>query len=496
LNQKAKEWISYENMVVIASGPEAEDIKHLTEEQAFGIINRVKAMAIAPYVDEAVSTSLLAEIPKGSKVKKTQELSVLQAEEWVLKNGIKVVYRYSDIEKDRVYLSAQSKGGSSLYDVEYLPSAQMTSLVGEFGLGDYDPTTLRKMLAGKKVKVSPYVGELSEGINANTIPQDIETMFQLLYMTFEQPRFDTTLFNSTMTQYYSYLENKKNDPKSAIKDSIATITTGYHPRTLLFDKAFLDQVSLEKIEKIYRERFADANDFTFYITGNITKDELQPLVETYIGGLKVVKGNENWVDNGVKMPEGAIHKDIKVTMNTPKATVSIKYGNAKMTYTPENILYAKFLSDILSLRYTEKVREEEGGTYGVGVRCSMGQFPENEAALSIGFDSAPEKVKDLVPIIYRELEMIANDGPTQEDLDKVVITSKKNRSQAFEKNGFWLGAMRSHYWRGMDVISTSYHEDIVAKITPADIKAFTAELLEKSDKVELVFLPKENLTKE
>lgn len=491
LNKKADEWISYENMVVIASGPEGEGIEHLSEEQAFSIIAEVKAMEISAYEEEAISTTLLANIPEGSAVKKTKDLPTLKAEEWTLKNGIKVVYRYSEIEKDRVYLSAQSKGGSSLYDVEYLPSAEMTSLVGNFGIGDYDPSTLSKMLAGKKVKVSPYISELSEGINANSTPKDLETMFQLLYMTFEQPRFDKVLFESTMTQYYAYIENKKNDPKTTLKDSIALITTSYHPRTLLLNKDFLDQVSLEKIEKVYRERFADASDFTFYITGNITKEEIQPLVETYIGGLNVVKGNEKWVDHGIGMPNGTTQKEIKVAMNTPKATVSIKYGDAKMAYTPENIIYAKLLKGILELRYTEKVREEEGGTYGVGVGCSINQYPENEAKLSISFDCDPEKAHVLVPIIYRELEKIAAEGPTNEDLDKVLESSKKNRAQAFEKNGFWLSAMRSYYWRDMDIVSTSYHEDIVAKVTPADIKAFTTELLEKSDKVELLFLPEE-----
>jgi len=491
INKKADEWISYEHMVVLVSGPEGEGVEHLTEEQSFGIINKVRAMEIEPYVDEVVATSLLSTTPTGSKVKKVKELPVLQAEEWTLKNGTKVVYRYSDIEKDRVYVVAQSKGGTSLYSVEDLPSAELTSLVGQFGLGEYDPTTLSKILAGKKVKVQPYVGELSEGIQASSTPKDIETLFQMIYMTFDQPRFDETLFKATMSQYYAYLETVKNNPKTYISDSTAMITTGYHPRTMLLNEAFLDQVSLEKIEKIYRERFYDANDFTFFITGNISKEEVQPLVETYIGGLHVEKGSEKWVDNGVKMPAGKIHKDIMIDMETPKATVSIKYQNAKMDYSPENILYAKFLGSVLNLRYTEKVREEEGGTYGVGVGCSMVQYPESEASLSIGFDCDPEKVKDLTPIIYAELERIANEGPTKEDLDKVLVTSKKNRASSFEKNGFWMNAMKGLYWRDIDMVSTSYHEDVVAKVTPEDIKAFADELLKNSDKVELVFLPKE-----
>ena len=491
INALAKEWISYENMVVIVSGPEGEGIEHLNEEQAFGIINEVKAAELEPYVDEVIASALMTSLPEASPVKKVKELPVLEAEEWTLENGIKVVYRYSDIEKDRLYLSAQSKGGTSLYGVEDLPSAEMMNIVGDFGLADFDPTTLSKVLAGKKVKIKPYIGELNEGISGNGSPKDAETLFQMLYLSFMQPRFDETVFASLMQQYSTYLENKKNDPQSTMGDSITMITTDYNPRSITFDQAFLDKVSLEKIEKIYRERFDNAADFTFYITGNIDKETLQPLVETYIGGLHTTKDKEKWLDHHVEMPDGNTHKEIQLSMETPKSTVFILYGDAKMAYKPKNILYAELLSDILDLRYTEKVREEEGGTYGVGVWASVNQYPKNEASLQIKFDCDPQKAKDLTPIIYHEFEKIAEEGPSLEDLNKVVVTSNKNRSSSFEKNGFWIGAMRAKYWRNIDMVSSSYYEDIVEDISPKDIQKFAAKLLKKADKVEIIFLPTE-----
>lgn len=492
VNQLTDQWISYENMVVIVSGPEGDSITHLTEDEAFTIINEVKASEIEAYEEEIVASSLISELPKGSKITSTKTLDVLEAEEWTLENGVRVVYRYSDIEKDRVRLSAISKGGTSLYGVEDLPSAQLSDLAGDFGLGDYDPTTLAKMLAGKQVKIKPNVGSINESISGSASPKDIETLFQMLYLTFEAPRFDETIFNAIMDQYKAYIENKKNDPRSIMSDLSTPILTDNHPRALLLNEEFINQVSLEKIETIYRERYADANDFTFFIIGNITKEEITPLVEQYIGGLSVMEGNEEWVDHKVSMPKGNLKKDLNIKMETPKSTVKIKYGDAPMAYTPENKLYATLLGDILDLRYTEKVREEEGGTYGVGVRCKMSQYPEAKATLSIGFDCDPEKAKDLVPIIYRELELIAKEGPTADDLEKVVVTSQKNRAQSFEKNGFWLNAMKAHYWNDMDVVSPSYHEDIIENITPKDIQKFAKELLKKSSMVELVFYPEED----
>lgn len=489
INKLAKEWISYKHMVITVSGSEKEGITHLNQEEAFAIIDEVRNAEIMAYEDETANVTLLAEIPKGSKVKKTKQLEVLGAEEWTLKNGTKVVYRFSDIEKDRVYLQAISQGGTSLYDIADLPSAQMADMAGDFGIGQFDPTTLQKVLAGKQANVSAEISGLSEKASGASTVKDVETMFQLLYMTFEQPRFDESIYNSKKTQMEHYLANKANNPDAIKADKKTLILSDNHPRSMVFNEEFLAQVSLEKMEKIYKERFADGNDFTFFITGNISKEELQPLVETYIGGISVLKGSEKWVDNKVSMPEGVLKKEISIALEVPKTTVSITYGDADVDYSPENILYSKLLGDVLDIRYMEKVREEAGGTYGVGVNCWVNQYPSNEGTLAIGFDCDPEKADELIPIIYQELNRIIEEGPTQEDLDKVLVTVAKNRKQVFEKNAFWLQAMKSHYWSNMDIVSPSYKEDIIDTVTPLDIQNFAKELKEKSELVELKFTP-------
>ncbi len=491
INKLAKEWISYENMVVVVSGPEGEDIKHLSEKEAFDIINSIKDSKIEAYEDEIIDAELMTEIPQGSAIKKIKELPILKAEEWTLENGIKVIYRFSDIEKDRIYLRAQSKGGTSLYEIEDLPSANMLDLVGAFGVADFDPSTLQKMLTGKNANISPYINHLSEGMNGNATIKNSTELFQLLYLRFTQPRFDKTVFASYMQQYSTFIENKKNNPANIIQDSTILILSGYHPRTLLLDQDFLDQVSLEKIKKIYRERFANAADFTFYVSGNITKEELTPLVETYIGGLNTSKTKEKWANNSANMPDGTTNKEISIPMHTPKSTVTIVYGDAKIKYNPKNIHCANILSDILDLRYTQKVREEKGGTYGVSVSSSISKYPSNNASLKIKFDCAPDMAQELSSIIHSVLDDIAQDGPTQEELNKVLSASKKNRASSFNQNTFWLNAMINKYWYKIDVVSPSFYEEIIEEITTEDIRKYTTYLLEKADLVEIIFSPEE-----
>ena len=489
INNIAKEWISYENMVAIVSGSNSENDIHLTETQTFDIIDSVRNSNLKAYVDEDIDSELMTKKPISSKLKHTKKLPTLQAEEWTLENGIKVIYRYSNLDKDLININAQSKGGTSLYDIEDLPSAEMLHCVSTFGLGELNPTNLQKALAGKKVSISANISELYESVTGSASIKDSKTLFQMLNMTFTQPRFDEKLFTSMNKSYSTFLENKKNDPNSKMQDSMILINTNYNPRTLLFNHNYLEQVSFEKIKQIYTERFTNAADFTFYISGNISKEELLPLVETYIGGLDAKNDREDWKNNNIRMPKGITKKKICIPMETPKSTVFIIYGNYDIKYTPKNILYSNLLSDILDLRFTEKVREEAGGTYGVSVSSNMSKFPENKLSLQIQFSCDPLKAEELTKIIYAEIEKIAQNGPLIDDLEKVISVSNKNRESSFQSNNFWNNALRVKYSHNIDIVSSSFHEDIIKKTTTSDIKQFTNEAFKKSNLIEITFYP-------
>ena len=97
--------------------------------------------------------------------------------------------------------------------------------------------------------------------------------------------------------------------------------SNYNPRTLLFNEKYLDQISIEKIEQVYRDRIKDASDFTFFIVGNIDAETVKPLVEKYIGSLKSENRKETWRDNHVRGPKGKTVKEIELELTTPKSTV-------------------------------------------------------------------------------------------------------------------------------------------------------------------------------
>ncbi len=490
VNAKAKEWNTGKNQVITITGP-SEDTRHLTREEALAIMDKVAQASVAPYHDTVNDTDLITEELAGSKIVKTKNLPQFDAVEWTLENGAKVVFRKADYEKDDVSLSSYSKGGTSLYDVDMLASADNAAgFTAAFGLGDFDAISLKKVLTGKMASCSASIGGMSEAVSGASTPQDFETMLQLLYLRFEKPRFDKEVFASIMNRQEAMLPNVIKNPKKIMQDSIKMIMSNYSPRNLIFNEEYLKQIDLNKIEQIYRDRIKDASDFTFFIVGNIDEEVVKPLVEKYIGSLKSEYRKENWRDNKVRGPKGKTVKEIELELETPKSTVITNFSK-DMKYSVYNNICNNILSGILELRYTENIREKEGGTYGVGVQPGITREPYSNYSMTMSFDCDPDKAAHLKSLIYAETEKMMQQAPTQEEVNKVVSNMLKKREQSKNHNGYWMNALYSFYVSGINPADPKNFEDIVNKITPKDIQKFAQTLFKGADVVDMTFKPKQ-----
>ena len=490
VNAKAKEWNTGKNQVITITGP-SEDTKHLTREEAFAIMDKVAQAPVDPYHDAVNDTDLITEELAGSKIVKTKKLPQFDAVEWTLENGAKVVFRKADYEKDNVSLTSYSKGGTSLYDVDMLASADNAAgFTAAFGLGDFDAISLQKALTGKMASCSVNIGGMSEAVGGGSTPQDFETMLQLLYLRFEKPRFDKEVFASIMNRQEAMLPNIIKNPKKIMQDSLKMIMSNYSPRSLIFNEDYLKQIDLEKIEQVYRDRIKDASDFTFFIVGNIDEETVKPLVEKYIGSLKSEYRKENWRDNKVRGPKGKTVKEIELELETPKATVITNFSK-DMKYSVYNNICNNILSGILDLRYTENIREKEGGTYGVSVQPGVTREPYSSYSMTMSFDCDPDKAAHLKSLIYAETEKMMQQAPTQEEVSKVVSNMLKNREQSKNHNGYWMNALYSFYVSGINPADPKNFEDIVNKITPKDIQKFAQSLFKGADVVDMTFKPKQ-----
>ncbi|MCU0410647.1 MAG: insulinase family protein [Bacteroidales bacterium] len=489
VSARLKGLVVEDNSFIIVEGPEGKS--HLSEPEALAIVKKVSEAEIAPYEDIAGGLDLINEPLAGAEVIKTMPVAQFGATEWTLSNGAKVIFRHADFEKDNVSVSGFAYGGASVYADSLVPSLSLfQQIISAYGAGEFDNPTLTKMLAGKKASVTLGVQEVMQTVSGSSTPKDFETLMQLLYLRFARPNYNREAFDALLGRFSAMIAAQQKDPRKMMGDSLSLNMTGYHPRTFVATPESMKKIRFEDVNYIYETAFDDASAFTFFITGNIEESVAREMASRYIGSLPSKNLSETWKDLGVRQPEGTVRKEIPIPMAVPKATVVISYS-AESKYVPKNYIAMDVLKGILDLVYTEKVREAEGGTYGVSVNASSQLRPVAKSVLMVAFECDPQRADELKSIIYRELESIAKNGPSKENLDKTVSNLLKTREEALLHNSYWANTIRSYYLTGIDNNAAVNYNEILDGMTEKTIQKLVKKYLAKADLMELVFLPEE-----
>lgn len=437
-----------------------------TKEEVLSYLAEVEKEDIQPLKEEVNNRPLIEQMPASGAVKKIKN-DKFGAKLILLSNGIKVHVKQTDFSPNQISLSAHSFGGNSLYsDDEYLQTSNIGGVkVG--GLGNFSATDLSKALAGKQASANAFVGANAEGINGSCVKKDFETLLQLVYLTFTAPRKDEEAFTSLISRTKESLRNQELQPTIALVDTIAKVIYNNHPRAVRTRPADLDRVNYDRLLELYRERFADGNDFEFFIVGDCNADSIAPLLAKYIGALPTLPGKEKYNIISLRDPEGEIYNVFEKKQETPRALVQFSY-HTKMKPTLRNTLTVSMLDQLMDMLYTETVREDEGGAYGVPVRGNVVRYPTEEASMTISLTTAPEKRQKMTEIIYKGIDEMVEKGPKEEDLKKVKEYMLRSHAERLKNNGYWMSQMMEYaIWGGDDV--TPY-EKTLNSITTADIQ--------------------------
>lgn len=487
LNDFVREMITDRNQVVTLYGPEKGNFRMPSHEAIETAILRAQQKTYEPYREKKLPSQLIGRLPKPGKIVSERNFKH-GYREMVLSNGMKVYVRPTNFDDDDVNMNIFSAGGKSLYpassmpDLTYLISGATTG-----GVGEFDELTLEKMLAGKTVSVSPFIGDETEGIKGSSNVKDMKTMFELTYLYFTAPRRDTTAFRNLMTRQSEFLTNRDANPSVTYNDSLSAIVYGHHPRMLPMTKERLSQVDYDRIMKIYRERFGNAADFSVILTGNIDLKALRPLVCQYLASLPATGKRETVHDTGANIIDAnEVHRFVK-TQDTPSSMTTIIL-TGRIPYTAKNDLRLDALCQLLRIAYTEKVREEQGGTYGVSVRGDLQRYPYSEAMVKIAFRTDPDKYSKLIPIIYDELKAMAEKGPDANDLAKVKEYELKTYGQVQIMNNYWEQVIYNELFNGID-LDTTFKADVEA-LTTESIRDLAKQIFDQHRRIEITMSSK------
>ncbi len=469
INALAKKWMTKENRVIAVTGPEKEDVKIPTEKELLDLWKKAEAKKMEAYVDNFANRPLVAAEPTpgtvSSEVKKENKI------EWTLSNGVKVVLIPTKHKDNEIMMRSFSMGGTSkVADKDALTAEMATQIAMESGVGEFDKIDLQKQLSGKQAYVAPYISELHEGMNGSCTPKDLETMLQLTYLQFTQPRFDKKAFNTLMKRERAALENKSTDPNSAFRDSLSLALGSNHTRRQPTTLADLDKVSLSKAKYIYGERFGDPAGFTFFFVGNINMEEAKPLIEKYLGGLPQVSRTETFTDLGIRMPQGKkIENKYYREMETVKATCFVAFTGELKKGTIEERLYMTAIEEYLNMRMLETLREDEGGTYGASVFSDVKKIPTKEYFLGVYWDANPDKADRMIEIVYEEMAKLQKEGPEAKKIQNIAENKLKGRQERIKENGYWIRTIQSDYMYGEDKEHFDY-DAFWKNIDPKDVQ--------------------------
>lgn len=476
------------NQVVIVQAPEKADATIPTAAQIEEAIAKVRASELEANIADFVAEPLIPARTKlkGSKVAQT-ETDKFGATIWTLKNGAKVVVLPTDFKADEVTMQVISKGGKSVLSEDEILSANvLPDYATMAGLGKFNASDLRKQLAGKMASVSPFIGNYSNGFYASASPKDLETMLQLLYLSFTAPRFDQSDFDVMMDQLQSAYLNMASNPMFQLQDTLNNTLYNHNPRRemLTYDK--LSRIDFAKMQQIYRKLYGNADDFTYIIVGNVDLKTLKPLVEKYIGSLPKTKEGYSWVDDGVRYPQGKVVNHFSTAMEMPKTSV-LTIFTGEMPYTLENILAMDFLSQILDIRYTATLREEKGGTYGVQTSGDTSFVPVQTYLLFTIFDTDPSMADELKQDIVNEIRKLSEEGVKEEDLSKIKEYFTKQYPDQIKQNGYWRSILVSYHLYGYD-LDEKYMETVNG-FTSDYFKQLASKILADGNVIEILMTP-------
>lgn len=483
VNEQLRAYVTRENRVLFLVGPEKKGLFYPSEQTLLQILSDVEAEPLTAYTENIDESPLVENLPEpGAVIEESQ--SVFGSTRWKLSNGLTVFIKPTDFKADEVQLTMTRNVGNSVYPDSEKPNwHNAASIVLEGGLGKYSPTDISKKLAGRYSSANTYFDEYADQITGYSTPKDFETLMQFIYLICTSPRKDTNAAAVWKNKIKENIRNEILQPEIAFSDSVSTAIYGSNPRIRRLTESDIDSIDYDRCIQIFREKYSDASDYTVFIVGNVQPDSIRPDIEKYLGALPSLHTKDTWKDTGLRIRKGNFRNHFERMQETEKSSISIVYADT-IQITPRTSLLSAMIKHLLSITYTEKVREEEGGTYGVQLGGNMEFLPKPIILFQINFTTNPDIQNKLLSIIYKEIDRFIEQGPKPEDLVKTKEFMLKDFANQTKENSYWMQQLVLEQTRGFSTYND--YENIVKNTTTAELQEFARRLFTKANRYEVI----------
>jgi zinc protease len=488
VNALASDWMSPVNRVVVVSGPQKEGVVLPDVPTLADVIARAVKREVTAYVDTVATAALVASPPVPGRIVTTTTLDAFGITEWQLSNGVRVVLKPTTNKQDEVVFRATSPGGTSLAgDADFASAEAAAQIVGSSGVGQFSAIELRNLLAGKVASVRPSITETDESLSGSASAKDLETLFQLTYLTVTAPRLDPAIYGMLTTQLKTVLKNQAATPSFAFNAALQDILSQGHPRYRPTTAEIVDTWNPDKALAFYKERFADAGDFTFVFVGTFALDAVRPLVEQYLASLPATGRKETSKDVGMRRPAGVVDQTVTRGME-PQSRVSIVF-NGPFQYDQSHRVAIRALGSVVQNRLREIVRENLGGTYGISASPSYSKVPIERYDFSIGFGCSPQRIEELTKAVFDDIESLQANGPTEKQVDDAREAFLRDFETSMKDNSYLVSQIAFRYQYDDDVKTLFTMTDYYKQLSAAAIQEAARTYLRKDRYVRVALKP-------
>lgn len=489
INAMAQELLGEKNITISLTGPEKPEFKYPAKDEFVSQFLNARKQPVEAYKEPVSDEKLMKKLPKAGKIVKEDKQEQYGSTIWTLSNGVKVIYKSTDFKEDQILMSAVRHGGLASFPKADPTELRMINDISSLGgIAEFDETALGRVLTGRVVSLNASLGQITDGLSGSSSKEDLETLLQLIHLSFTAPRLDNQAYEAFREKMVNLIETQKSNPMSSVGDSISA---AIYPGNKLFQSVTVEELnamSYESAMKLYNERMTNAKDFQFFFVGNVAPEKLRPLVELYLASLPVKK-NLDTKPMESRLPslrKGVFTNHYTKKQSTPAGLV-FDFISGKLPYSQRNAMIMSIVGEVLNQVYTATIREEEGGTYGANASASVIRYPEGEAKLQVTFQTDPAKAHQLNKIVYAEIDRLAQEGAKAENFDKVLENMKKSHATSLKENSYWLSQLSNYYFRGTD--NVSQYEATLGSIKREDLAPLVKQLLDQKNRVEVMLMP-------
>jgi zinc protease len=466
----ARDRLSGDAVVILAVTPRKDDVPVPRGQDLETAVAAAGANAITPWAEETTARPLLDPIPAPAAITSRRELRDVAVTLVRFANGVEAWLKPTDFKNDQILFTMYALGGTSLAsEADYMQARFATQYVGLSGLAGIKALDLDRMLAGKIVSVSPYISTSTHGVNGSASPAALETALQLLYQNFNAPGDDPDALALLKRQLEVAVANRGRSPGQVFGEKAAEVNSSGHFTSKPFTADQIPLIDRAKMISFYRERFANAADFTLFMVGAFEVDSVLPLLQRYVGSLPSTgQRTSTFKQLGIRFPVTV--QRVRVEKGREPRSQTLISFSADPSFDPleqERVIAATAVLDTV-LR--DSLREALGQTYTVSVGLQQSAPQQSGGYVAVSFGGAPENIDTMVDHVLNEVRKLQMEGPPADLVAKAKEGARRDYETALKQNGYWMGRLQRIHLIGGNPTDVLTRNQRIDSLTPAVIQ--------------------------